>query len=78
MKKILFIALFLFVSACFTPDDIVLNQGEKHAKIEALAKERMKQVKLEIETNCEQNFNRYVARAVDSLVAVHLDSTEYK
>lgn len=76
MKKIFLIIFLFFSSACFTPDEIVLTDEEKHKQIETLAKERMEQAKLQIETYCDENFERLVARAVDSLVAVYLDSTE--
>ena len=78
MKKTVLIVFILMCSACFPPDEIVLTDEEKKARIETLAKEQIEQVKKEIEANCEQIFERNVARAVDSLVAVYLDSTEFK
>lgn len=82
MKKInwiicLIIVMFL-IPSCFSPDTITLSQVERDAKIDSLTQQRITAITPIMEQKCTQNFERYVAKAVDSLVNVHLDSTEYK
>jgi hypothetical protein len=77
-RKLFFIFLPIFIfGSCLTPDDIQLDETEKNAQIKALATTEMQKLKPILEVGCNNNFDRLVNRAVDSLVNVYLDSTKY-
>lgn len=67
---------FLF-SGCFTPDDIRLTEAQKEQYIDSVYQEKYKTLQPNIDKGCEENFDKLMSRAVDSLVNVYLDSTKY-
>jgi len=72
------ISITFWLSACFAPDTITLSNEQRALLIDSLAKQEIEKMIPIVEENCSDNFERYVAKAVDSLVTVHLDSTKYK
>lgn len=72
------ISITLWLSACFTPDTTTLSTEARDMMIDSLALQEIKRIIPIMDKRCETNFDRYVAKAVDSLVTVHLDSTQYK
>lgn len=77
-QKIIIICLCSsFFSGCFTPDDIKLTDAQKTEQIEAMYKVEYENLQLILDKSCNDNFDKYVNRAVDSLVNVYLDSTKY-
>ena len=82
MKKINWIIYLIIVTvlipSCFSPETITLSEADRDAKIDSLVQQRITAITPVMEEKCVRNFERYVAKAVDSLVTAHLDSTEYK
>ncbi len=72
------ISMMLWVSSCFAPDTVTLSNEERDFMIDSLAKQEIEKMIPIVEEDCTTNFERYVAKAVDSLVTIHLDSTQYK
>lgn len=64
-------------SSCFTPDDIRLTEQEKVQYIDSIYQEEYKRLQPKMDKGCEDNFEKLMNRAVDSLVNVYLDSTKY-
>jgi|AntRauTorckE5430_2_1112549.scaffolds.fasta_scaffold03388_1 hypothetical protein len=77
-RKLFFIFSIFILGACLTPDNIQLDEAEKNAQIQELATVEMKKMKPLLEIGCDENFDKLVDRAVDSLVNVYLDSTKYE
>ncbi|MFK7950295.1 MAG: hypothetical protein AB8G11_22085 [Saprospiraceae bacterium] len=69
--------LGLSVSGCFTPDDIKLTEAQKKQYIDSVYQLEYKRLQPIMDENCEDNFDKLVNRAVDSLINVYLDSTKY-
>lgn len=81
-QKIITICLIMsftsfLISGCFTPDDVRLTDKQKLEYIDSIYQDEYKRLQSTIDVSCEQNFEKSVNRAVDSLVNVYLDSTKY-
>lgn len=70
--------LSISLSSCLTPDNINLTEIEKKAHIDSVFQMEFKKIQPTIDNGCGENYEKLVNRAVDSLVNVYLDSTQYE
>lgn len=77
LKGLLLLSILSFFNACLAPEDIRLEAPEKTELVQQLYTQRAAELQPFIDKSCEQNYNRMVSKATDSLVNVYLDSLNH-